>query len=126
VQVIVLERDGERDHVEVPKRCVRLEARERTPGALELLPVDVLGEKNPLAGDVAKAVEHPIDALEAEVRHPDVVEVRVDEGHPEGPREGQALEPHLRLVEGPVALVETSGHGDSRAEDDPNLSILYL
>jgi hypothetical protein len=110
VQVVVLEGDGEGHGIEVPERRVRLEARERTAGALELRLFGVVGEKRPLAGDVREPVEHPVHALEPEVRHPDVVEVGVHEGDPEGPREGKILQPHLRLAEGPVVLVQATGH----------------
>ena len=127
--IAMLERRGVVAHeygsVSVPEsvqeavRC-RLEAGEGTAGALELRLVGILGQERPLARDVRKPVEHPEDALEAEVRHPDVVEVGVDEGDAEGAGEGKVLEPHLRLAEGPVPFARASGH-DCPAAPRPDL-----
>ena len=79
VEVVVLEGNREGDHVEVAKRRARLEARERPDGASLLF----FGEEGALAHDLRKGVEVRVDALEAEIRHSDVIEIRIGKDDPQ-------------------------------------------
>ena len=80
-----VERPQDVDDVHLPRERPRQQAEigERRP-ALERdggLPLLV---EEPLAHDVGYPVQEPVDPLEAEVRHPDLVGVRKTEGQPVG------------------------------------------
>ena len=62
VEVVVLERDRERDHVELAQRRAGLEAREVLSAALEVGRVLVVRQERALADDVRRVVEQPVDA----------------------------------------------------------------
>ncbi len=83
VGVVPLERDRERHHVEVGDGRLRFERDEPGATRLELGQGRLRRQEEPLADDVVEIVEQPVDGLEAEVRHPDVVAVRERQGHPE-------------------------------------------
>jgi hypothetical protein len=96
VEVVLLERQREREHVEVAERPPRLDRARLAP---------VLGEERALAGDGGIRVEEAVDRVDPEVRHPEPVGVRVDEGHPEPAArvlpERPALDGCLRLAHWP-------------------------
>ena len=98
VQVVVLEGNRESDRVEVPKRRPGLEAHERAARPLELELVLVVRQERPLADDVGRAVQQPVHRLEPEIRHPDEIEVRPHQRHPERPVPRHVLQEHLRLA----------------------------
>ena len=109
VEVVVLEGDREGHRVEIPERRVGLEAREGPAGALELGLLGVVRQEGPLAGHVGHPAEHPVDALEAQVRHPDEVQVRVHDGHPPRARERHAPRGTPRPREGTGAVRSVDG-----------------
>src|SRR2546422_5803977 len=81
--------------------------------ALELLDVRGIGEEHPLTHHVGKRVQVAIDRLEAEVRHPDGVGVRVDEGEGDLPSPVLANGALLLGQEALEFLLESPGHRPS-------------
>src|SRR5438034_3893565 len=77
VQVVALEGDRERHHVEVADGAVLLEGsqRARPRGAV------AVGQEGAVAGDARILGQEPEHGLEAEVRHRDRIRVRVDEAY---------------------------------------------
>ena len=88
VDLIGLEGDGEGEHVELPHRGAALERDELPPAATVVLELLVVREEDALADDVRQVVPELVDALEADVRHPDVVSVRIGERDPEASPRG--------------------------------------
>jgi hypothetical protein len=83
VGVVPLERDRERDDVEVANQRLRLErhhGRFRSELFFELL---FRRQEKPFAHDVVVRVEKLINRLEAEIRHPNVVGVGKCQRHPQ-------------------------------------------
>ena len=74
VDDVHLPREGPGEQAELRKRRARLEGH----GGLSLF------EEEALADEVGHAVEEPVDPLEAEVRHPDLVGVGETQGDPVG------------------------------------------
>src|SRR5207247_6508978 len=72
-----------------------------------------IGEEEPLAHDVGKRVQMAVDRLEAEVRHPDGVGVRVDEGDRDLPTPVLAHGALLVGEESLELLLESPGHQPS-------------
>ena len=95
----------------------RLEAGQRRPAALQVLRVHVVGQEGALADHVRVGVEHLVDALEAQVRHPDEVEVGVAERDAEGARALDRREGHLGLAQGFVSFAEAV-HGSGPLSPD--------
>ncbi len=81
VQVIVFEGEGEGHQVEPGEGALGFDRHQRKTGAAVFVEVFRVGEEKPLAEGVVAAVEHPVDGLQAEVAHPLVVGVRVNQGH---------------------------------------------
>ena len=103
VQVIALERDRERHHVEVADGAVLLEGPQRTRprGAL------AVGQEGPVTGDARILGQEPEHGLEAEVRHPDRIRVRVDQTHRQRTARARSEEPALRGQAGETAVVQS-------------------
>ena len=81
VQVIVFKGDRERHQVELVEGTLGFDRNQREAGAAVFVEVFRVGQEEPLAEGVFAAVEHPVDGLQAEVAHPLIVAVRVDQGH---------------------------------------------
>jgi hypothetical protein len=56
------------------------------PRPLQVLAVHVVGQEGALAQNVRVRVQHLVDAVEPEVRHPHEIEVRIAERDAEAPR----------------------------------------
>ena len=111
VDVVVLEGDRERHHVEAGAGESRVSTVARG------CPVRSSSSASTSSGRKARSqrtsgvrVQHLVDAVEAEVRHPDVVEVRVAERDAEGPLGRDGRERHLGLEVLPVSLLERACH----------------
>jgi hypothetical protein len=112
VHVIVLEGDREGEDVEAAEVRTRLERGEGQPPAFQLGAVGVVGQEGALADHAGDVVEHLVDGLEAEVRHPDEVEVRVGEGDPDLAPPLRGAEADLGLAKALVAFLEPAArHG---------------
>ena len=81
VRVVPLERDRERDDVEVARQRLRLERNQRRLRRELFLQLLFRRKKDALAHDVVVCVEQLIHGLKAEIRHPDPVRVGKGEGH---------------------------------------------
>ena len=106
VEIVVLEGHRERDDIEVAQRCSGFKARQCPHRAAFLL----FGQEGALADDLVEAVEVRVNPLEAEVRHADVVEVRVGENDPQRAMRLPGSQMDLGLEAGTSKTV-VSGHG---------------
>ena len=101
----LLERAQDVDDVHLPGERPRQEAEigKRRPALEGHRGLPLLVEE-PLAHDIGNPVEEPVDPLEAQVRHPDLVGVREPEGQPVGAEAvrllGEALAGRALAVDG--------------------------
>src|SRR5207253_320965 len=91
VHVVGLERERERDHVEVAERAVPLEGAQG-PGPLGARAV---GEKSAVGGDARVLGQDAEHGLEPQIRHADCVGVRIDEADGEWAARAGAKETSL-------------------------------
>src|SRR6185369_17366133 len=83
VRVVPLERDGEREDVELADGRLRLERDERRAGGELCGKLGLRWQKHPLADDAVFRVEQLVDGLEPEIRH--AYEVGIGEGKRDAP-----------------------------------------
>ena len=95
VRVVPLERDRERDDVEVARQRLRLERHQRRLRRELFLQLLFRRKKDALAHDVVVRVEELINRLKAEIRHPNPVRVGKCEGHAQAIGVGLADIPHF-------------------------------
>ncbi|PYS98439.1 MAG: hypothetical protein DMF65_10335 [Acidobacteria bacterium] len=103
---------------------------QRHPSALVLARLRVVRQKDALAGDIGDAVEKFVDRMEAEVRHPDAVHVRVAQRH----AQTRAALPYPALFgreSAPVTFYNSLRHTSAKNEaasrefDDSDLPPVY-
>ena len=84
---------------------------ERLPRPLQVFPVHVVGEEGALAQHVRMRVQHLVDAVESEVRHPDEIEVRIAQRDAEASGLLDGLERDFSFPVSAVAFVQWTRHG---------------
>ncbi len=103
-----LVRQSETDDIELAERSPRFEARKRHPACPELLLHVGPRREHPLGHEIRMAVQHVVQDMQAEVRHPDLISVGI------GQHEARASGTRILLHRVPLAADVPRGLRDPR------------
>ena len=94
IEIVGLERDRKGDHVEAAERLAALEGDQALAARADVRALVGIGQKGAVGGDARVGFEDVVDGLEAEIRHPEPVDVRIDDAEPDIAA-AMALEEHF-------------------------------